>query len=164
MGSELTSNPAGSGSIEDRTGGFTLIELMVVVAVLSVLAVGAGLVASRSGKSAATTDLQRFERHIQTARARAMQGRQVRGLFVTTQGFQPSVETVDGWDKSQPEIRWRGGVTLQLATPRQGHKSPHIVLLPDGRVSPFTLSFAPDGSHRIVCRSDGNAGMSCDQG
>lgn len=164
MGSELTSHRTGSGLVEDRTSGFTLIELMVVVAVLSVLAVGAGLVASRGGKSAATTDLQRFERHIQTARARALQGRQVRGLFVTTRGFQPTVETVDGWDKSQREIRWRGGVTLQLGAHRQGPKTPHIVLLPDGRVSPFTLSFAPDGSRRIVCRSDGSAGVSCDQG
>jgi len=164
MGSELTSQRTESDLVEDRSGGFTLIELMVVVAVLSVLAVGAGLVASRSAKPAATTDLQRFEHHIQTARAQAMQGRQLHGLFVTPRGFQPTVETVDGWDKTQHETRWRGGITLRLGTPRQGSKTPHIVVLPDGRVSPFTLSFATDGRRRIVCRSDGNAGMSCDQG
>lgn len=164
MGSKLASHPTGSDLIEDRTSGFTLIELMVVVAVLSVLAVGAGLVASRGGKSAATTDLQRFERHIQIARARAMQGRQVQGLFVTARGFQPTVETNDGWDKKQIETRWRGDVVLQLATPRRGPNSPHILLLPDGRVSPFSLSFAPKDGRRIVCRSDGNTRMSCEQG
>jgi type II secretion system protein H len=162
MGPEL--DPHGGDGPDlprDGSAGFTLIELVVVVAVLSVLAVGAGLVASGSERSAAQSDVQRFQRLVEVTRARAIQARQVQGLFVTTRGFQAGVETADGWEKPRHETRWRGSVSLQVKTRRRTQDQPPIVLLPDGRISAFTLIFTPDNSTRIVCRSDGSAGVSC---
>ncbi|MCJ7874790.1 prepilin-type N-terminal cleavage/methylation domain-containing protein [Phaeobacter sp. J2-8] len=165
MGPELTrlcrDDPDHELAGSARSAGFTLIELMVVVAVLSVLAVGVGFFVSRSDRTAQESDVLRFQRQVESARARALQGRQKQGLFVTARGFRSTVETVDGWAKPQHEIRWRGVVTLRLQTPRQGPNSPHIVMLPDGRITAFSLSFAPETNTRVICRSDGVAGMSC---
>lgn len=162
MGSKLTPHRDTLDPVTVGTAGFTLIELVVVVAVVSVLAVGAGLVASRGGTSAMASDLKRFQTKTEAMRARAVQGRQVLGLYVTDRGFQVAVETADGWEEHQTETRWRGRAVLQLQTPRQVPNSPHIRFLPDGRVSAFTLSFASSGGRRSECRSDGFAGVSCD--
>ncbi|MGJ8628462.1 MAG: GspH/FimT family pseudopilin [Sulfitobacter sp.] len=162
MGSKLTPHRDTPEPGVAATAGFTLIELVVVVAVVSVLAVGAGLVASRGGASAMASDLKRFQRQSKTMRDRAVQGRQVLGLYVTDRGFQSAVETADGWQEHQNETRWRGRVVLQLKTPRRVPNNPHIRFLPDGRVSEFTLSFASGGGRRSECQSDGFAGISCD--
>lgn len=162
MGSKLTRHHDGPSPLVARTAGFTLIELVVVVAMLSVLAVGAGLVASRGGNSAMASDMQRFQRQAETMRARAVQGRQVLGLFVTDRGFQAAVDTVKGWEKHQTETRWRGRVAIEARAPRRVPNSPQILFLPDGRVSAFTLSFSKSSGRRSVCRSDGFAGVSCD--
>ena len=162
MGSELTSRCRGRFAARgNAAAGFTLIELVVVVAVLSILAVGAGLVASRSGNSSAESDAQRFERHVETVRARAIQGRQAQGLFITAQGFQSAVFGADGWVKQPRETRWRAGATLQLRDARAGANAPHVVLLPDGRLSDFSLVFSQGGQGRVVCRSDQSVGVIC---
>lgn len=162
MGSKLTPRRNTPEPGVAATAGFTLIELVVVVAVLSVLAVGAGLVASRGGTSAMASDLQRFKTQVDTMRARAIQGRQVLGLYVTDRGFQVAVETADGWEEHHTETRWRGRAVLKLQTPRHVPNSPHIRFLPDGRVSAFTLSFTSGGGRRSDCRSDGFAEVLCD--
>lgn len=144
-----------------RDAGFTLIELTVVVAVLSVLAVGVGLSATRSGTSAAATDAQRFERYMRTARAQAIQGRQTLGLFMAGDGYVPATKAVDGWDKRAEPTRWRAPATFQRKGPGRAPDTPHIVILPDGRMTPFTLSFARTGNSRATCSSDGTAGMTC---
>lgn len=150
------------GSDTDGAAGFTLIELTVVVAVLSVLAIGVGLSATRSTQSAAGGDPQRFERYMQTARARAIQGRQTLGLFMTGSGYTPAEKSADVWEKRAQPTRWRAPATLQLKTTRRVANTPHIVILPNGRITAFTLSFAPQGSSKAVCSSDGNAEVTCD--
>lgn len=138
-----------------------------MVAVLSVLAVGVGLSATRSGPSGGQADAQRFERYMQTARAQAIQGRQTLGLFMTGTGYIPAVRSAKGWEKRTQATRWRAPATLQLKTPRRGPNDPDIVLLPNGQLTAFTLSFASGafasrGSGKTVCRSDGNEAVTCD--
>ena len=146
---------------DNPAAGFSLIELVVCVAVLAVLAVGAGLVASRSGSAALQSDSKRFQQHMETARARALQGRQSQGFFVTPTDFSTAVQTHDGWEANTAEMRWRGKAVLQLKEPRLDINLPHLMLLPDGRISAFTLLLTAGGSGQIRCGSDGIAVVSC---
>ena len=147
------------------TAGFSLIELVVVVAVMSVLAVGASLMASRGDHSPGRSDLQRFQQQFETAHARAIQGRQQLGFEVTVQGFRLKHHSETGWHPSAQLNRWRSRVVLQSQTPRQSAQSPHIVLLPNGQTSAFTLSFSASGdAPRLICTSDGYSELSCGPG
>lgn len=167
MGSPVTGRarrPAARGAAPEHSAGFTLIELVIVVAVLSVLAVGAGLVASRSGRAAEQSDLQRFRQQFETVRARAIQGRQALGIKITAKGFRGAHQAEQGWVMSQQENRWRGRAVLQSDGPRQDTDAPDIILLSNGRSSAFTLSFFTSGARRARCVSDGFSGLTCDEG
>lgn len=139
--------------------GFSLVELVVVVAVLAVLAVGAGLATGRG--AGGTADLTLFERQAAAARARAVLARQPQGLFVTGRGLRRAALTEDGWEAAGAELRWRGGVALRLGTPRRGAGAPHLVFLPDGGGSAFSLSFAGGGGR---CEGDGAGAVTCRDG
>ena len=152
---------SGSRAAAPRAAGFTLIELVVVVAVLSVLAVGAGLVASRSGAAADAGDLNRFRGQFETARARAIQGRQALGFEITARGFQSTRRTAEGWEPGAREQRWRGRVVFLQRSARRLPDAPDIVILPDGRTSAFSLSFSGGSQRGLRCTSDGYSGLIC---
>ncbi|MEM8848453.1 MAG: prepilin-type N-terminal cleavage/methylation domain-containing protein [Pseudomonadota bacterium] len=143
--------------------GFTLIELVAVVAVVAVLAVGVGLMAARPGAGRPDADLRIFERMAETLSAQAVRGRQAHGLFVTSEGLRRAAMTTEGWAVGKP-ILWRGGVVLRLRTQRRGPDSPHIIFLPNGETTAFTLSFDASDGRGPQCQSDGVTGVSCNRG
>ena len=147
MGRKLTSG---------TEAGFSLVELMVVVAVLSVLAVGASLVAVSRDRE--PPDAQVFERTFDRARSAAVQSRQTQGLRLTSRGITRFEREAGDWKASGSERRWRGSVRVATDLPRQGGNGPNVVLLANGVVSGFTLGFGAD----TRCQQESFAGLTCD--
>ncbi|MGR1580850.1 type II secretion system protein [Thalassobius sp. S69A] len=139
--------------------GFTLIELMVAVAVLAVLSVGATLALGRSdGPGASAQSL--FQQAHRNLRTLAITGQQIRGLRVEPRGMFPASHTPDGWKIAETRVTWDGQVVLSiLRNHRYGPASaPQILYLPSGQSTPFTIQF-PSG---IQCRNDGWSTLTCD--
>lgn len=148
---------------DQHDAGFSLIELMVVVAVLAVLAVGASLSAGRTGGGQG--DMQRFSQQFELARALAIQGRQARGMWVTPQGFSMTELESDGWAEAGQQRRWNKPVSLQIP-PRAGAgitslKAPNIIVLPNGTVSDFSIRFNIGAAASTRCTHEDNAGLIC---
>lgn len=133
--------------------GFSLVELLVVVAILAVLAVGATIAGGRLGSS----DLARFRQGFDTARQLAIAGQQVRGLRVDPDALRSARYTAAGWQVSDSTVRLSGRATLRLTGPQGPREAPQIVLLPTGQSSAFSIRF---GQGR--CQSDGWSGLTCD--
>lgn len=143
--------------------GFSLIELMVVVAVLAVLAVGASLSAGRTGGG--QSDMQRFSQQFQLARALAIQGRQARGMRVTPKGFSLTTLEDDGWAELGQQRRWKETVSLQIPLRASGGaaslRAPNIVVLPNGTATAFSIRFDVGASASTRCTQDGETGLIC---
>lgn len=139
--------------------GVTLIELLIVVAVLSVLVVGIGLSTGR-GAVPVQSDQARFQDRFETARSLAVHGGLPRGFDIEPQGLRQMRYGPDGWRSSPSLTRWRGRVTYRVQAGIAGTATPAIVFLPNGQTTAFSISFVDDG--RITrCTSDGWTGLQC---
>tara|TARA_R110002049_G_scaffold44333_3_gene129869 strand:- start:116265 stop:116753 length:489 start_codon:yes stop_codon:yes gene_type:complete len=159
MDPELTkaATKAASGSDD----GVTLVELLVVVAVLAVLAVGTSVLALRSGTDRAETDLALFRSSYDTARTLAIEGRSPQGLNVAAQGLARLRHGADGWHAPDSLRRWQGRVTLAMSGPPPPFDAPDIILLATGQTSAFSIVFDPGNAAPRRCQSDGWTGLTC---
>jgi len=147
--------------------GFTLVELLVAIAVLAVLALGASLALPR-GAPPAESDMALFQRQFEQMRQLAITGQSSRGLRITPQGLQlarrqasaqtalldspeahsaKASEPLPRWHLSARQQRWQGRVQFisQNSAGRApiGSAAPDIQLLADGRSSAFIIRFFP---------------------
>lgn len=139
-----------------RDAGVSLIELLVVVAVLSVLAVGVSMTALRNPDQA-EQDQALFQRLYDQTRALAIEGRQSRGLRVTSRGISVATQTPDGWQIGS-EQRWQEAVSLVVRDQTLGAGAPQLVVFKNGQSSAFEVQFGTRGR----CRSDGWTGLICE--
>lgn len=157
MGRELS--PADAARPQEA--GFTLIELMVVVAIVATLALGVALSAGRVGQGG-EGDLARFRSGFALNRALAIEGREMRGLNLGPKGMQVMVWRLaaegGGWQPLGAPLPWRGRVAFAARRPGGGD-APDLVFLPNGRSTGFSIRFDGDDSGR--CESDGWAGLTC---
>ncbi|WP_323769593.1 type II secretion system protein [Antarctobacter sp.] len=140
--------------------GFSLLELMVSVAVLAVLAVGAGL-ATGSAVSPAARDAERFRRAYDQNWSLAILGRELRGLTVTPDGLMLARKDEDGWDGGALLYDWRGQAHFTATGPLPDFGTPEITFAPDGSSTAFSLVFSSSRGPVWRCASDGWSKLTC---
>lgn len=151
MGRQLTRDP---------TAGFSLIEVVVVVAVLSVLAVGASL--ASVSRDRPPGDHRVFVQSFERAAAQATGARHKQGLLVTSQGITRYNLRAGVWEPLGTQRDWRGQVRMRSDLRQQGTRAPNIVILPNGEASVFDISFGRASGDQTRCSHDGFTGLTCD--
>ena len=148
--------------------GFSLIELLIVIAVLSILAVSLSLTVGRT-RQAAHVDASKFLQQAHLQRSLAVQGRGLRGLVISPQGMQVAEYRgqSQGWKIGATELRWSGRAALLSHPPRSGlgvpGRQPDILFRPDGGVSEFDIRFSSRQAGMVLCRARNWADVSCDE-
>lgn len=165
---------AGAG----RATGFTLIELLVVVTILSILALGVGLVAGGGFSRPSNTPralADRFAAAMTQARDAALLGRAPIGLVPRRDGWRVLARDAEGaWQSATAPVTlsgaslfWQVNGTAHapgLALPA-ADATPPVLFLPDGRSNAFGLILGPGGGQsgaRITCQTDGWGPVTCE--
>ncbi|MDJ0630530.1 MAG: prepilin-type N-terminal cleavage/methylation domain-containing protein [Rhodobacter sp.] len=146
------------GEIDRGTAGFTLIELMIVITVLSVLTVTVSLGVNRP-RSSNAQDWSRFETVHAAMREQAVLRREVLGLSIDPDGYQRLRRVGGQWQEMSAAVHWRDSVTVQQPfDPRT-----RVVFLPVGQSTKLRLVFKAGTAVRI-CESDGWGPARCRAG
>ncbi len=152
------------GGVEHgRSAGFTLIEVLIAVAVLAVLATGAGLAVSR-GATRTASDAQTLQHVFLRERGLAIQGRSWRGVAVEPLGYRLARVSEGQWTLSDTRVSWRGRASTLLDGPAVLPGAHVIAFLPNGRTSAGHIDFTSRGGSAVRCTFDGWTGVTCDEG
>ncbi|MDJ0827635.1 MAG: prepilin-type N-terminal cleavage/methylation domain-containing protein [Rhodobacter sp.] len=143
------------GSLRRHDAGFTLVELMIVVTVLSLLTVSVSLGVNRP-RTAQAQDWSRFEALHGRMRAEAVLGRAVLGLALTAEGYSWLRRQGGAWAEVGDGGAWRDGVAVLLPFDPGGR----VVFTPGGQSTPVRVRFQA-GAQVVICQSDGWAPVTC---
>jgi prepilin-type N-terminal cleavage/methylation domain-containing protein len=138
----------------DPDGGFTLIELMIAVAVLAVLASLTSLALTRP-QGAMASDHGRFLAIHETLSQQAVLSGRMLGLRIDPDGHQRLRLEAGQWVETGAPVRWRGPVAVQRPFDRRAP----LVFAPSGQGTALQLVFGD-----VTCTGDGWAGVTCKQG
>jgi general secretion pathway protein H len=134
------------------TRGFTLIEILVVLAIVGVLALAVSIgIATAGGERSLSREAERFQSLVAYACTRAeLTGREI-GLRFEDRGYTFSRLGFDGWvdEADEGELRARQWpLSMRAELRRDGREvqwdqrareQPHIVCFSSGELSPFVL-------------------------
>ena len=140
----------------NASAGFTLIELMIVIAVLALLTTTVSLSANRP-RTALATDAGRFLATHARLREQAVLSRQIMGLAVDADGYQRLRWNGETWQLLGKKARWRGAVAVL----RPANRRAPLEFAPSGQATPVRLRFDQGGRVR-VCASGGWDAVSCE--
>jgi len=138
--------------------GFTLIELMIVVAVLAILTVSVSLSVTRP-RAGIESDVTRFQAVHERLRSQAILSRQIQGLRLTNDGYQALRWDGADWQDSGGQVSWRQNVAVQIPF----DLTAPVQFGPSGQVTAVQVRFEGNG-RALICASDGWAKLSCDAG
>ena len=125
--------------------GFSFVEMLVVVAILSILAIGATLPFSR-GSASVAGDAGALEQAADGLRSLAMISDRPRALALSPGGWQAERRSGGGWAAEGAPMAF-AAATASLA----GDEPSRIVFLPDGRAfGPDVLLDAPGTAMRCT--------------
>lgn len=157
-----------------RAAGFSLIELVVVIAVLSVLAGGLALSLGAGPGGLAADPALREARALQAAvtraRDQALMGRETLGLWLGADGWQVMRRDplAGDWQARGPArsvagARWQiAGQETAPAAAADGPPAPPILFLPDGHGTAFSVDLPRRGpAAPLRCASPGWEGLTC---
>lgn len=135
--------------------GFTLIEVLVVLAIVGVLVLAVGIgVASVGGERQLMREAERFQALVMHACNQAELGGRGVGLRIDATRYTFMSLGIDGWldGRAEGELRpreWMPGVEVSLArdglglrAARDAVDTPQIVCFPSGELTPFRLSLS----------------------
>lgn len=155
MGQEVTAHP--------NSAGFSLLEMVVVVAVLAVLSVSVSFAVGR-GTSAPGADATRFAALHTRLREAAVLGRHVQALAIGQTGWQVMTREGTAWVSAGRPGQFRSAARFEGTTgPLGGPKisaAPDLFFLPDAQVTPFSVTFIAPG---VItrCATNGWAALDC---
>jgi prepilin-type N-terminal cleavage/methylation domain-containing protein len=134
--------------------GFSLVEMLVVVAIVSVLSVGASLPLSRVDGSA-TQDGAALVAEVARLRRLAALSDRPHALVVSQSGWTEQRRSADGWSGIGEPGMFR---TVRAAV--DPDVPARLILLPDGRMTPADIRLSA-GKTVLGCRTDGAAPLTC---
>ncbi|MBY5974326.1 prepilin-type N-terminal cleavage/methylation domain-containing protein [Ferrimonas balearica] len=145
--------------------GFSLIEVLIVIAVVSILAVGATLAIGRRERGP-ESDLTAFLSTLEHLSTRAVLTGRTQALEIGTESFLPARQAIDAvgeatWVAAGPSRHLTGTLRVfpGLGTQSQDGTS-RILLLPDQRTSLFDVEFVSD-TDSWTCHANGWAPPDC---
>ena len=146
--------------------GFSLIELLVAVAVVSVLAVGVTVPFSRVASGTAF-EASRLSSSVSEVRLMAMSSGRPHALrFGSGEWSIEHLKVGGGWTRlSGTELGADIRISFRQADDEStaGYEGPRIVLLPDGRISRARLTIS-DGTTSVSCVVGNRVHFSCKPG
>ncbi|PIE15619.1 MAG: type II secretion system protein GspH [Rhodobacterales bacterium] len=143
--------------------GFSLIELMVVVAIMAVLSISVTFSLGRTGERSAG-DAAKFSQLFDSLQETAILARRPVGLLISEQGWQQLQPDQDGilWQPTGHSARFQSEARLKTTPPppRRAEPLPNVVLLANGQSTAFELAFVSE-QNTIICRTNGWEGLQC---